>query len=297
MNDLYQTFLQHITDDCFPSSVQTKSPRERAFLKLRFHPDNREKAHTDIAQDMREILKGEDCASAIGTTCQNVVREIAKRYEQAMTADGVEIDCLLQGEKGKKGAWEKVYTWLETKQFPRWRTGYIWQEWRDRSRATNWMSFHTNTLESRGLVVPPPIANNKIERDKSLIMQIEIADKDRYLLLLNRGSTPEGSETRYVMSPSAAFAPQIEPVASLKYLPQEGARCRDIQFDSVGREEYIGILLDRLPLDRLSWLNPSEGEPAPIWDDDRLYQLWLELEQQGDRGLYYQSFDVVNSGI
>jgi hypothetical protein len=95
------------------------------------------------------------------------------------------LRSLLKGEKGKKGAWEQVYNWLETKKFPRWRTPYIWQQWRERSRANiNWIGFH-----------------------------------------------------------------------------------------------------------------PNQQEPVPIWDDDRLYQLWLEWEQQPDRGVYYQSFDVVDSPV
>jgi hypothetical protein len=63
------------------------------------------------------------------------------------------------------------------------------------------------------------------------------------------------------------------------------------------RAEYIGILVDRVFLDRLSWLHPNPQEPAPIWDDARLFELWLELEQQPDRGVYYQSFEVVDSPV
>jgi hypothetical protein len=298
MPDLTQIFLEQITNECFPSGVQTRNPRERTFLSLRFHPDNREKQHIEIARKMCAFLGEGDYARAIGTTCQNVVRAIAEHYGLEMTEDGFDPNSLLQGERGQRGSWLEVYTWLNEYKFPRWRTAdRIWEELQRQAQSrSNWMSFHDYIpIERRGAVIPPPIVNNRIEINKHLQSQIDFKDEDRYLLLLNRGLDERGAQTRYLFCPSSAFAPQIQPIVNLLYLPQPGAMSPDIKFDSVGTEEYIGILVREIPIEQLPWLNPNCQEPAPILDADRLYQLWLELEQQPDSQLYYQSFNVVGS--
>jgi hypothetical protein len=296
MSSLNQIFLEQIANDCFPCCVQTKKTKERAFLTLRFHPENREKQHTDIAKYMCNLLGKGDYTTSIGTICKNVVQKITQQYQIEMTADFVDVDSLLKGTRGQHGAWEKVYTWLDAKKLPRWRSEYIWQKWQNQAQLrSNWIIFSDYSLITKGAKIPPAVVNNRIQINKPLLLQIDLKDEDGYLLLLNRGVDEKGVQTRYLFCPSAAFAPQIKPIAKLQYLPQPGAMSPDIQFDRVGIEEYIGILLKEIPTERLSWLTPTTAEPAPIWDDDRLYQLWIELEQQPDPQLYYQSFNVVNS--
>ncbi|AFY78290.1 hypothetical protein Ple7327_3058 [Pleurocapsa sp. PCC 7327] len=290
-------FLEEINNDCFPSNgVRQRRIREKAFFSLRFHPDNQKLLHTKIAQKMEKLpgLEG-DCSTSINTTCQNVVRAIATQYDSEMRADGVDVDCLLRGERGRGGAWEKVYTWLHNYKYPRWRSHWIWQVLKDKAQPNNrdWLSFHKEDPR-RGLKVPVPISryNNQIEINKPLVMQIDIQHSDGYLLLLNHGRDKCGSQTKYLVCPSQAFAPRLEPIANLRYLPQSGAMCKEIEFDAEGTEEYIGVVVNQIP-EQLDWLKPSEREPAPIWNEARIYKLWQELEKQSDYQVFYQSFELV----
>jgi hypothetical protein len=287
-------FLEEINNECFPSnSVRQRKIREKTFLSLRFHPDNQELLHTEIAQKMEKIpgLEG-DCATSINTTCQNVVRAMATQYDSEMRADGIDVDCLLKGERGRGGAWEKVYTWLHNYKYPRWRAQWIWQAFKKKAQPHNrhWLSFQVCD-STRGMIVPLP-REEGIEIQKPLVMKLDIEHSEGYLLLLNRGSDDCGSQTRYLVCPSQAFAPKLEPITNLLFLPQPGAMCREIKFDAIGEEEYIGIVVNEIP-EHLTWLKPNEYEPAPIWDDARIYELWQEIEQRSDCQIFYQSFKTV----
>lgn len=300
--DLYGTFLEQITHECFPCGVQERNLREKAFFKLRFHPNNNGEnyqQHTQIAKLMEKIpgLEG-DCVTAIGTTCQNVVHTIAEKYDLEMRQDGVDVDSLFNREKGQKGAWKEVYPWLQSYKFPRWRTDFIWQIWQQQAQSNrDWIHFGEYDCQTRKLVVPtPPPPSNQIQMNKSLKMQIELEYLDRYLLLLNRGKDEQDTETKYLICPSQAFAPQLEIIGNLRYLPQSEAMCTEIKFDAAGKEEYIGIVVNKIP-DHISWLNPNPQEPTPIWDGVRIYELWQELEKQADCQFFYQSFEIVSNSI
>lgn len=293
--DLHDNFLEQITDECFSSGGQERNLREKTFLKLRFHPNHNGdnfKQHIEIAKLMEKTpgLEG-DCTAGINTTCQNVVRTITQQYDLEMRNNDVNVDSLLNGERGKKGAWQIVYTWLKEYKFPRWRTDWIWQTWQKQAQSKrDWIHFDKYDCR-RGMVVPIP-PSNQIEMNKPLIMQIKLEHLERYLLLLNRGKDDNNNETKYLVCPSQAFAPKLEPVANLRYLPQSGAMCQEIQFNAAGREEYIGIIVDKM-VENVTWLNPSPQEPAPIWDEVRIYELWQELEKQANCQFFYQSFEVV----
>jgi len=294
--DLYDNFLEQITDECFSSGVQERNLREKIFLKLRFHPNNNGdnfKQHIEIAGLMEKTpgLEG-DCKKAINTTCQNVVRTIARQYESEITGDGIEVASLVNGKRGQKGAWEKVYNWLSKQKFPRWRTDFIWHTWQKKAQSRrDWLSFGESNAQ-RGMVVPIP-PSSKIKTNKPLIMQIELEHSESYLLLLNRGKYQQNKETKYLVCPSQAFAPKPEPVANLRYLPQSGAICQEIQFDAAGKEEYIGIIVDKIP-ENIAWLNPNPQEPAPHWDESRIFELWQQLETQQSYQVFFQSFEIVS---
>lgn len=138
MLNLTAIFIQQITDESFPRTVQQRHVREKAFLGLRFHPDNVDKQQRQIAKEMEEIsgLEG-DCQTSIGTTSQNVVRAVVQRYEAEMRATGVDVDCLLHGQRGQRGPWEKVYSWLYTHKFPQWRLNWIWQTWQQQAQPNH----------------------------------------------------------------------------------------------------------------------------------------------------------------
>ncbi|MGK7932440.1 MAG: hypothetical protein AB4041_13545 [Microcystaceae cyanobacterium] len=290
MNDVYTAFLGEIMEQCFSCQVKERHPRERAFLQLRFHPDYKNKQHKEIAVEMKQEL-GEMCQKSIPTTCQNVVHKIADIYQSEMENDGVNVEGLRKRERGQKGAWEEVYRWLHDHKFYRWFSDYTWKNWQQQAQnKPNWLGFLDKDAR-RGMVVTPIVKNNTVNINQPVIMQVSFEEKERYLLLLNRGKSKDNAETRFIVCPSLHFAPKIEPVINLSYLPQSDAHLQDIKFDEIGQEEYMGILVKEIP--DLDWLNPDKQGELPIWDEHHLYQLWQALEEQGDYQTYYQKFEVV----
>lgn len=295
--DLYGPFLEQTAEECFLCSGNGSNLKEKTFIKQRFHPKNNGenfKLHKQIAKLMEEIpgLEG-DCETAIGTTCKLVVHALVTTYNSEMTMDGVDIKELLHCKRGQRGPWKKVYSWLHDFKFPRWRSDFIWQTWQDQAPFNqDWICFCEK--DCRGMRVPTPLPpSNQIEMNKPLIMHINLDHSEQYLLLLNRGKDKQGKETKYLVCPSQAFAPQIEPIRNLKCLPLSGAMLPEIIFNATGEEEYLGIVVNNIP-ENIPWLNPNPQEPAPQWDKVRIYQLWQELEQQAVCQFFYQSFEVVS---
>lgn len=327
-----EEFLEEIADRCFPKGLKEAKVREREFLLRRFHTDNsnqRFKKHTEIAQAMSDeipSLKGLDLKKSIPTTCQNVVRTIARKYEAQMIADGMNPSCFFKGEAGHDGYWEKIYHWLHDKQFPRWRMERIWQIWRQQANPKqDWISFDeleidpaTGSLRNSGkmpikkigtdfskmpMKIPEsvPIPRTEIEINKPFRIRIELDNNNEcYFLLLNRGwDSQEKEATRCLLCPSQAFAPEIEPFQRFLFLPQkvkEGTyeKLQDkMEFDATGRDEYIGIVLLQKP-NYLDWMIPSKHNVVPSWNETQIYKLWQELEQQSDWQVFYQSFELVN---
>jgi hypothetical protein len=321
MPDLKAIFLEQINDECFSCGVQTRQIREKAFLKLRFHPENRDKQHREIATQMEKLqgLNG-DCTTGIGTTCQNVVRAITRQYEPEMMDDGVDVDKILNrtedsgNGKGKKGHWETVYTWLYDSKFLRWlaqEKNRIWKAWKAEAKPDlAKISFieipktSPSSLkdpkpsqpgpEQRKLKGSQPREKEQIHFKRDYSMEIELKESDCYLLLFSRSESFQGEETRYLFCPSKAFAPHLKPVSTKVLLPQLDSEFGAIEFDEPGIEEYLGILLKEKPsnLDRII---AFEEESFPVWDDLSMYKLLQELEKQSDCQIFYQSFEVVST--
>ncbi len=294
-------FLEEINRSCFPvNGGGNKKIREQAFLKRRFHPNNYQpevKQHKEIARQIKKELNI-DCQSAIGTTCQNVIRALVKQYGTEMKSDGVDVDCLVNGEKGKKGAWKIVYNWLHEDKFPRWlrqEKNSVWQAWRTEAQPDiARISFNEHDDNYRGMTGKPRQEEQiYLNRDYSMAIELD-RYSDYYLLLLNRGQTRQGEETKYLVCPSPAFAPHLQTVEAQFILPQPGSEFEVINFDELGREEYLGILVKKesnLP----AWMSLTEEEVLPTWDELRMYELWQEINKQGDYQIFYQSFDVINN--
>jgi hypothetical protein len=300
-----EEFLEEIANQSFPQGLRQEKVREREFLLRRFHPDNCNqgfKKHTEIAQAMsKEVpsLKDQDLTNSITTTCQNVVRAIVEKYEPKMKADGIDVDSFSKGEVGQKGHWQKIYNWLHNQLFPRWRTERIWQTWQQQANPNrDWINFEEIKIDKRtGLRMPmrkpESVPRNQIEIKKPLQIKIELDNQDCYLLLLNRGWNSEGEETtRYLLCPSYAFAPKLEPIKRFLFLPQDGAQEQQIEFDATGKDDYIGIVLRQEP-NYFDWMMPNKHNTAPSWNETHIYQLWQELEQQSDWQVFYQSFAIV----
>ncbi|MBW4493295.1 MAG: hypothetical protein KME26_09450 [Oscillatoria princeps RMCB-10] len=138
--------------------------------------------HKKIAEWMKKDPRLGDgkYAASIGTTSQNVLRAIVNKYEEEMTKDGVDVNILLneqkgqggteqeeqggteQGEQGgtkskgrKKGQgviWRLAYEWLWKHKYPRWLEANrqwleanSWELLREKAKSpANWIQFKTN---------------------------------------------------------------------------------------------------------------------------------------------------------
>jgi hypothetical protein len=288
-----QNFLDDINQQLFPRDITDKNLRERIFFLLRFQCRESQPSHVEIAKQMSqtEPLQGVNCQTSINTTVQNVIRRLVEVFGEEMAKDGVNTAPLIQRQRGKKGAWEVVYQWLWEDKFPRWQLDWIWQGLvKQADSPADWIRFTPVNPGDRKLVVPlgktreQPVIGLNIPS----MMHIDLECDAGHLLLLNRGS-----ESQYIMCPSAAFAPRNRLTGETILMPQLGAMCEQdkIKFDTPGKEEFLGIVVNRWL--EFPWLKPNEEEPAPIWDTERLHQLWVNLEGEENWRGFYQAFEVV----
>ena len=286
-----QNFLDDINQQLFPQNFTDKHLRERIFFPLRFQRRKSQPSHLEIAKQMSqtEPLQGVNCQTSINTTVQNVIRRLVEVFGEEMANDGVNTAPLIKGQRGKKGASDVVYQWLWEDKFPRWQLNSIWQRLvKLADSPADWIRFTPVNPGDRKLVVPvgktreQPVIGVNIPS----MMHIDLECDAGHLLLLNRGG-----ESQYVMCPSAAFAPRNRLTGETILMPQLGAMCEDMTFDSLGKEEFLGIVVNRWL--EFPWLDVNEEEPAPIWDTERLHQLWVNLEGEENWRGFYQAFEVV----
>lgn len=279
---LEQDFLRQIADSVFDSE---KDGERRAIFLRRFDPENRKKKNKDIP--------------ALVANKQAALREaialLDKTYKKEMNADGF---ILPEPHPGKKDIWKIVDKWLWNYKFPRWQVDKYWQLLQQKVKDFNleWMGLVPEGLgmgTDRGMVFenkrqPQAKTLKKVPAKKPLLMSIDLSDKESYLLLLNRGLN-----TRYLVCPSWAFAPNSQVVQRPIILPQTGAWAEEdkIKFDAPGKEEYLAIVLDR-PLE-VEWLQLNEEDPFPSCEPDRMMELWRQLEGRNDWRVYYEAFEVV----
>lgn len=231
--------------------------------------------------------------------------ELGKLDELNLTAvnirDHLKIICnTIAEETGcdygdrKKGFWEKAKAYLREKVYPEWKKqrqpdakslDELWRNFVSRAkRDLNWIQFDPIQTDLRGI---KELRRNsvKIPLDEPSILGLDLPYPGQSLLLLNRGR-----DTRYCLCPSRAFAPQFVLKNGVVWLPQEGAEFGQITFDTVGKEEFLAIVLPQ-PL-ALSWLDTQGENIAPIWDAVKLNEVWEHLQQQENWQAFYQEFEV-----
>ena len=275
--------------------------------KHRFEPDNFEPCvipHTAIAEIIycqSQQQKFKFNPASIGVTVQQVVQKISKTFRKEMTRDGISEDDL-RGKPGnpfseKEKPWKVAYKWLWEQKYSRW----LWNRLKEKAVANRiWIDFRQNNHESidkaksmTGMLKKSFKGDRILPINQSLQMQIELKDSGKYLFLLNRGLNKQHQETRYLVCPSQAFAPNCEIVESFFSMPQQEAMLEDIQFDAPGQEEYIGILMDNKL--ELPWLNPIYY-PVLEWSAKHLSELCEQLEKMDNNWqILYQCFEVSQS--
>lgn len=285
MQILKEKFLESLARDCFA----TATPARKLIFQLRFdpnyHPENgiEGRNNQEIAQLVQKQIN-EIVSNRIGTDLQWIVKTLVSEFEPQMKQDGVDIEFLTAGNKGVKGKWLVVYDWLWQKHFPRWVLEQQWQELVAKAeKVDDWLQ--VKSVE-RTLRMPEP-RQSTVPLKTEVYLLVNLSWGNRYLLLLYQGT----DGMKYCLCPSKGFAPSGELYEQEMYLPQTGAITKSMVFEEVGKEHFLGIVLEQ-SLD-LAWLRPNDGEPVPSLNANRLNELLEKLEQQGNWQLFYKSFDVL----
>ncbi|NEO71863.1 hypothetical protein [Moorena sp. SIO3H5] len=284
-----QQFIEYITDQIF--SINTTETQKLCF-QLRFTPENWEQKNVDIARQMKEELGGFNEPS-IGTTIGEVLDKLKNHFEEEMAKHGINLDNRPPGRPADQGQspWRIAYGWLWEHKFPYWQMDCLWQTLIKKAASpSHWLGFTPNSNR----IVVPKSKKHEVVVGVSYHMHVELDCDQEHLLLLHRGIYNNGVVTNYVLCPSQAFAPVNRLKDKKMLMPQSGAMCEEITFDTVGQEEFLAIVLED-SLD-LPWLTPNEEEPAPIWNPERLKELWTRLaEDSNNWQAFYRSFEVVKA--
>ena len=276
----FTVFLEDIAANIF---TETASEVQRLCFRLRFHPDNHRLETTDIAGLIKKQLNGGFCENSINPILGDVIKKIKDKFAPQMAADGIDIAKLTLGKgKPKESPWKIVYRWL--------RMRWIWQSLVEKAdKHCQWIDF-LHPENHHGIVIPPPRQKRQLQVKAAYSMRIELQHSSRNLLLLN-----QGWQTKYVLTPSIAFAPKCQLDGKPMWIPQDGSILREsngwMNFETPGKEEFVGIVLDD-DLD-FDWLDLREDNHAPTWDETRLSQLWSYLEGKENWQVFYQDFEVV----
>ena len=299
MDSLKDIFLEYVAEQIFPGNA--RSEVQYSTLLYRFHPDNYSLRHTEIAKKVAEKIGG-DCESGINEYIKQVIKKIDHSFQDELERDGITSEALgISAKKITKGRksgqqespWQVAHQWLWETKYPRWQPEYVWNSWKQKAQTNSkWIQFALQPeYAPKAIKVPQPASKENLPINTPLNLKIDLDSPGSYLLLFNYGCDNEGNKTKYLIVPSQAFAPNYQLTDKITLMPQQGAMCEDIQFDAVGKEEYIGILVDE-PLE-LPWLNPNPEHPALSWRGQHLEEVW-ELLQGKNWQVFYQDFQVVS---
>ncbi|WP_336622324.1 hypothetical protein [Chlorogloeopsis sp. ULAP01] len=165
------------------------------------------------------------------------------------------------------------------------------------SRSQVWIQFCDRPAgyTSKGMKIPQILPKETIPINTPLSLKINLDCPGSYLLLFNRGQDKQGNITKYLVTPSQAFAPSYQLLEKSILIPQQDAILYEdgIEFDAEGKEEYIGIVIDN-PLN-LPWLNPDTDNPALEWQGKHLKEVWEQLHAQDKWRVFYRNFNVISA--
>ena len=296
MSSLTNLFREKIAQHLFPGN---NFPEIQYWCwQYRFSPSNYHLKHKDIANKITDKV-GYFNEEGINSTIKEVIKKIYSAFQKELEQDGVTKEQIGLSKKDQQNSskregishhhpWKVVYYWLWERKYDRWLQKYIWDSWKQKAVFNKeWISFSN---QEKGMVIAKPQQTPSLPINQALQMEISIDFPEKYLLLLNRGRDNQNQETRYLVCPSQAFAPNWQLLEPITLMPQPGAMCQDIQFDAPAQEEYIGILLDE-KFD-LPWLNPDPANPAWKWEGKDLGKVWEKLQENNGWQVFYQCFEV-----
>jgi hypothetical protein len=300
-----QKFINAIT-----AELKTQSGfnlREEVFFPLRYNKKRPITVqHREIARDLMPKedprLGLGDYVTSIGTTSQNVVQAIAHQYQDELKQDGVDLNILVNGNRGQRGTWQAVYYWLWNHKYPRWLNDNSWKILQEKAKPNlGWIEFKTDKemaefpggTKAPSLRLPPPSVPEippTIPANQLLWMRIDLEYSNYQLLLFNRSQ-----QGKYLLCPSFGYAKNSIIDKPPILLPQKDSFAdqtgQKFIFEEMGKEEFLAIAVEK-PLN-LPWLTPKQEEALPEWNAERIKELFEQLEQQDQWHIFYQSFDVV----
>jgi hypothetical protein len=301
MPSLVKEYLEYISQQIFPGNVRPEF-QYWTFIE-RFNHNNFDIKSTEIAEALEHREGKAGYTSGFNQHLKEVIKKMNRQFRDELEGDGVTQQHLGLGEKrnpgrytsNAKSPWQIAYQWLWEIKYYRWLQDYIWDNWKQRALTNlDWIQFGDRPTEyaPKGMKIPQPLPKETIPINTPLILKINLDSPGSYLLLFNRGSDEQGNTTQYLVTPSQAFAPSYQLVEKSTSLPLENAMCEDIQFDTVGKEEYIGIVIDKAV--NLPWLNPDPNNPVLEWQGKHLEEVWELLHPQDNWRVFYRDFHVVS---
>ena len=281
------------------------SQKQYLGFTLRFDPDNVEEhivPHKEIADKISDSLQteGENFnQSSINQIIREVINKIYNTFSQELEQDGISRQIIQPHTNTRKNRWQILYHWLWDNKYPRW----LWDTLKQQAQKESdrqWIKFSDvgNSDENiRGIDIDTEEIKqwkeqrqHLIHTNRPLTIQLDL-QTGKYLILINRSIDYENNETRYLVAPSPAFAPNFRFSKLNQIIPQPEAICSDIKFRTPGIEEFIGILVD----DKFdfSFLNPNQDEAILQWSDEHLKEIGDRLDLIENWQVFYKKYTVV----
>jgi hypothetical protein len=277
---LQEEFLVEFLEKLYPFP---SSPVHQECFLLRFHPQSWIYDNTQII-DVADatILKSLDL-----TSFDRVLSEVLDRIKITF-ADEIATAELDRSEN----LFEYLYKWLWVNKFPTeaFQLGKRVAAFADRQilmksySASNDRDLDFDDIE---------ICLETIDVGKQYLIEIDLPQKDGYLLLLNEGHSGQ----IYCLCPSLLYTRNQELSATgVISLPQNGAPVKAFKYKDVGEEFFLAIVV-KSPL-RLSWIrsdySPTDAVDYVKVDADRLQEIFQQIGKQADSQVFGKKFKVIN---
>ncbi len=285
-----QLFREEISKRLYP---QGNSQIEKNCFEVFYNQENERKS----TENLRRLLNKENILNGTITSTTRVTqlrtditKKIKQTFESEMKADIQERIELIPGRQGhpEKGnaPHEVASDWLWNYKYPRWLVDRGLQSLIARAKKnSDWINFIPIDESNKGIKghPRPQPSQPTIKLESSSFMSIKLPKSEGYFLLLNRGFV-----TRFFLCPSQDYAPNTKIDEEEMLIPQEDAECVNIFFDEIGKEEFIGIWVNKDL--KLPW---GQEESLPECTPERINHLLAELKASQCQ-VFYKSFNVVS---
>ncbi len=282
-----QLFGEEISKLLYP---QGNSQIEKDCFEVFYNKENERKS----TENFRRLLnKKKSINGTIPSTTRvtqlrtDITKKIKQTFESEMKADIQERIELIPGRRGHpergNAPHEVASDWLWNYKYPRWLVDRGLQSLiAGAKKNSEWIDFKSIDSSNR-LPGGHRRSQPTIDLNTPSFMSIKLPKSEGYFLLLNRGFV-----TRLFFCPSQDYAPNTKIDKEEMLIPQEDAECLDIFFDEIGKEEFIGIWVNKDL--KLPW---GQEELLPECTPERINHLLTELKASQCQ-VFYKSFNVVS---